>query len=93
MPDHDDVVLPDGLWICSTCGEARGHTWDLQPTGRLVFARSRCLCEGIRCRRCGRGMIRKPAEDFYSWRAGKWLHLAWYGYRAPCEFCDPERHG
>ncbi len=61
--------LPEGLFLCAVCGEARGKT----PDGR----RARCLCEGIVCTWCGaRG--RHPISDHYVPRLGHWLHTPWF---------------
>lgn len=87
VTEHDPV-LPAGLSICTTCSEAKGVALVAQADGTLYTLESPCLCDGVTCRYCGRGRIRRPCRDFYSWRSGRWLHVAWFGYRARCEQCD-----
>jgi hypothetical protein len=94
---HDDdrlvpdewTVFPAGLSLCPVCGEARGVALLARFDGTTYPFPSPCLCDGLRCR-CGRGMIRRPAADFYDWRTERWWHVAWFGHRARCATCERE---
>ena len=80
------ALFPPGLQLCRVCGEARGIALLGSYDGTLYTNPSPCLCDGVPCR-CGEGMIRQPASDYYSWRAEKWFHVPWFGHRARCAAC------
>ena len=64
--------LPDGLFVCPTCGDIRGSTRE----GR----RSLCFCQGIACKWC-EARFRRPISDHYSLRSG-WLHTPYFAFPA-----------
>lgn len=61
------------------CGEVRGTAG-----GRT----STCLCDGIDCRRCALGRIRRPISDHFDPESGSFWHTPYFGDPAPCEFCQ-----
>ena len=75
--------LPDGLYACAECGNVRGTTSE--------GVESVCLCEALRCERCGTIRTRRPCTVYYNPRDGKFWHVPYYAVQAPCYQCHPER--
>ncbi|MEJ7787535.1 MAG: hypothetical protein WKF96_22245 [Solirubrobacteraceae bacterium] len=72
-------LLPSALEWCRYCGEVR----DKQPGGST----SLCLCQGIRCRYCRAGRVRRPISEHYCVTDHRLWHTAHFGNRAPCRHC------
>jgi len=70
--------LPEGLFLCAVCGEARGKT----PDGRL----SVCFCQGVICNYC-REPVRRPITDYYDARGGCWWHVPYFYLSAHSARC------
>lgn len=77
--DAPDDLLPSALEWCRYCGEVR----DKQPGG----TKSLCLCQGISCRYCGAGRVRRPISEHYGKSDRRLWHTAHFGNRAPCCRC------
>lgn len=67
--------LPPGLSVCPTCHDVTGVVND--PASRYHRVRSRCLCEGVRCKWCGQ-MSRRPISDHYVPQLGHFLHTPYF---------------
>lgn len=68
---------------------ARGlrHVWGRRGTterGRTWLR----LCDGIDCRRCALGRIRRPISDHFDPETGRFWHTPYFASIAPCEFCQ-----
>jgi hypothetical protein len=90
MPDSMEVirVTPEGLERCSQCGELKGeflHRYDDEEEPELT--RALCLCDGIVCRHCKKGAIRRPISDHYDEETGQVWHTPWFGYLLMCAYC------
>jgi len=46
-----------------------------------------CLCEGIVCRYCRRGAIRRPISNQYDETTGVVFHTAHFGWMSACKSC------
>lgn len=103
-PDEGDLVstlgkrlpppegwLPPGLFRCERCETIRGTTWGPKHDGGVGPWKSTCLCEGIVCRRCGKGRIRRPISDYYSPKDGYFWHVPYFMGMAGCSRCPPKR--
>ncbi len=69
---------------CPRCGEPRGFSYlsaDPDPTPVL------CICDGIRCRHCGRGMVRRPISDRLDADTGELWHAPYFAAQLPCDEC------
>ena len=77
-------ALPDGLYYCRFCGEIAGQHDGISST---------CLCEGIACRWCGIGKIRRPISDHFAPAAGGFRHVAYFGGWSPCRQCVINAYG
>jgi hypothetical protein len=80
------VELPKGLFVCPDCGCARGTTmepgWNDNAPGPW---KSTCLCEGIMCRHCGEGTVRRPISNY--WEEGAWTHVPYFAAALRCAEC------
>jgi hypothetical protein len=76
--------LPKGLRYCHFCGEVAGH---------LGKAKSTCLCEGIPCRYCGVGRVRRPTSDQYVPATGGFMHSPYFMGMSGCRDCMTTVHG
>jgi hypothetical protein len=78
---------------CQNCGEFRGSV-NLFPDGGLMLDKRelRCRCDGIPCRYCDTGVVRRPLSDHFDpeRRAG---HTPWFGYLVPCGACQAAGRG
>jgi hypothetical protein len=78
--------LPDGLHYCRFCGGVVGRHGDIKST---------CLCEGIACRYCGIGRVRRPTSDHYVPASGRFMHSPYFTGMGGCRDCvtraAPER--
>jgi hypothetical protein len=80
--------LPEGLYLCVVCGEARGEAPFPGPGGEVIRLPSLCLCSGPACTRCGRPRTHRPISDYYEQRAGAWLHVPYFaGFVKLCRAC------
>src|SRR5207249_1360040 len=48
-----------------------------------------CLCNGLRCRRCGRLKMHRPTSSYYNERDGRLWHIPWFYAPTLCGDCDP----
>ena len=86
--------LPEGLYLCVVCGEARGEAPFPGAGGEIVRQPSRCVCDGPACVRCGRPRSHPPISDHYDRHLGAWLHVAHFvGMKPYCDACGPGRSG
>ena len=82
--------LPDGLYVCDQCGEARGVTTATDRFGHS-WHESTCLCEGLICTRCGLRKRRRPISNYYDLRDGEWWHVPHFaGLARECRDCRRE---
>jgi hypothetical protein len=70
--------LPDGLHYCRFCGGVAGQLGDIKST---------CLCEGIPCRYCGIGRVRRPTSDHYVPATGRFMHSPYFMGMGGCRDC------
>jgi hypothetical protein len=70
--------LPNGLYYCRFCGEVAGHLGEIKST---------CLCEGIPCRSCGIGRVRRPISDTYDPATGSFWHVPYFMGMGACRGC------
>jgi hypothetical protein len=78
---------------CPRCGEFHGKVNVLPRGGVMIDTRElRCRCQGIACRYCQTGVIRRPLSDHFDpeRRAG---HAPWFGYLVPCGGCQAAGRG
>ena len=80
------VRIPDGLSVCQECGCIRGTTlergWSDDAPGPWT---STCLCDGVTCRQCGEGTVRRPVSDYYE--EGGWTHVPYWNAGRHCSKC------
>jgi len=81
--------LPEGLYLCVVCGEARGEAPFPGPGGEIVRQASNCLCDGPACTRCGRPRSHRPISECYEHQRGAWLHVPHaVGFKRICRACE-----
>ncbi len=83
--------LPPGLYPCPDCTLIRGRAWVAGFDGKLMQAKSTCLCEGITCRRCGDTRIHRPISDYYNLADGRFWHVPHFVGMFPCRECRAGR--
>ena len=80
------MKLPDGLYVCQECGCIRGTTiepgWNDNEPGPWT---STCMCEGITCRHCGEGKVRRPISNYHE--EGSWTHVPYFAAMGRCSRC------
>jgi hypothetical protein len=81
------VKLPDGLFVCPNCGGIRGTEVTPTSDGVELGATSLCLCDGIVCRYCGEGRVRRPISDWYDPEKSGWWHTPYFGGMRQCAEC------
>jgi len=64
---------------CARCGEFRGL-----KEGSTVL----CLCDGLRCKRCGKRNIWRPISDYYDEKKGGFWHVLHFAERSWCYACE-----
>ena len=82
-------MIPPGLTRCDTCGEQRGTSYFSEPYVPELLTRTEisCICDGIRCRCCDRGMIRRPISNYWDEKRSRVVHVPWFGGYTPCPDC------
>jgi hypothetical protein len=81
--------LPLGLSVCDRCGTVRGSAPAPLQNGTVGRLESSCLCEGPRCRGCGRkGRRRRPISNYYDRSEASWIHVPHFvGFVPLCDEC------
>ena len=81
--------LPMGLSVCDRCCAVRGSTAAPLEDGTLGRQESTCLCDGPRCKECGRdGRRRRPISNYYDRNDASWIHVAHFaGFIPLCDEC------
>lgn len=78
---------------CGRCGEFRGTVLVL-PVGAMWLDKRelRCRCDGIPCRYCAEGVVRRPLAEHLDpeLRSG---HTPWFGFLVPCGGCQAAGRG
>lgn len=77
----------DGLRRCVQCGELKGEALVDDPWEGLTHVPVLCLCDGIVCRHCREGAIRRPISNYYDEQTGRVWHVPWFGYLVRCRRC------
>jgi hypothetical protein len=85
---EDYMLEQDKLRRCAQCGELKGEALVDDRWEGLVYRPVRCLCEGIVCRYCRAGAIHRPISNRYDEATGRVLHIAYFGWMAPCRGCS-----
>ena len=78
---------------CERCGEFHGKAIVLPRGGVMLDTRIlTCRCDGIPCRYCHTGTVRRPMTEHFDpeRRAG---HMPWFGYLVPCGRCQAAGRG
>ena len=90
-------LVPKGLRRCSRCGEYRGyvepedlpagHDWfKTMCAGRPVEVL--CICEGKRCRVCGKKKIHRICSNYYDEKDGCLWHVPGFiAWSLTCSDC------
>jgi hypothetical protein len=79
-------IAPYGLVRCTTCAEARG--WVIEGDfGEVEFLSATCICDGIACRYCATGVVRRPISDHFDEQSGMVWHTSHFGGLARCKEC------
>ena len=50
-----------------------------------------CICDGIPCRKCGKGRIHRPISNYWDEARGALIHCPWFSAQAPCDQCRAEQ--
>lgn len=80
---------------CRDCGEVRGRAVlgdDAEPDAELFGARLACRCQGVPCRYCELGTVRRPLTYSFDRETGI-RHTPWFGYLLPCDDCQAAGRG
>lgn len=79
-------IAPYGLVRCATCREARG--WVIEGDfGDVSVLSATCICDGILCRYCGKGLVRRPISNHFDEQSGRVWHTPYFGGLARCGDC------
>jgi hypothetical protein len=79
-------IAPYGLVRCAACREARG--WVIEgDCGEVQLLSAACICDGIACRSCGKGVVRRPISNRFDEPSGMVWHTPYVGRLAHCGDC------
>ena len=79
--DGIEVTAVEQVGTLRRCAECREFRADEH---RIL-----CLCNGLRCRRCGRLKMHRPTSSYYNERDGRLWHIPWFYAPTLCGDCDP----
>jgi hypothetical protein len=82
------MLEQDKLRRCAQCGELKGEALVDDRWEGLIYLPVRCLCEGIVCCYCRAGAIHRPISNRFDEATGRVLHIAYFGWMAPCRDCS-----
>lgn len=89
------AAIPRGLVRCEACHEYRSavRNEDLRSASQMEEAvvAVLCICDGIPCRKCEAGRIRRPISNYWSEAKGALIHCPWFTAQAPCDRCLAEQ--
>ena len=93
--------IPKGLERCDVCGECKGAVKEKDlPKGHRWFktgdperlTQVLCICEGTRCKVCGRRAIHRPCSVLYDEGNGKfWYVPGFIVWALVCDRCRSRR--
>lgn len=79
------LAIELGLTRCPDCHEFKGALIREGAEVELL-----CICDGIKCRRCGRVAIRRPISDHFDEGGGRIWHTPYFTGWFPCRDCREE---
>jgi hypothetical protein len=79
-------IAPYGLVRCATCQEARG--WVIEVDfGEVELLGAACICDGIACLYCDKGLVRRPISNHFDEQSGTVWHTPYVSGLAHCGEC------